>query len=172
MVATDSLDWTLACRRGLRLLGNHDGELFCSFSKLLLQSRLRIDAFDRRVAAIRHSKLDVADLRFVILDQVNKRRLAVMLNLEVGINVTPSSVFTSSFVFTNCWEQSVVFVIEARPHFDRAGGGIDLIVERQQLSAGDLGLLRSIEASTVSFFLSRVCACTCARLSSAMVKSQ
>jgi len=73
MVATDSLDWTLACRRGLRLLGNHDRRIVLQLFKAAAGNHVsRIDAFDRRVAAIRHSKLDVADLRFVILDQVNK----------------------------------------------------------------------------------------------------
>ena len=67
--------------------------------------------------------------------------------VEVGINVTPSSVFTSSLAFTN-WlgNRAPCLIVEDCPQLNRTRGGINQIVEGQKFSRGYLGLLCPIES--------------------------
>jgi hypothetical protein len=88
----------------------------------------------------------------------------------VGTSVTPSSVFTSNLVLTNWFGKSAVLVIEEGAQLDRSRRGVDLVVDGEQLARCYLGGLRAIPRLDGQRMHLRIRACTCPRLSSAMVK--
>src|SRR5271163_3695778 len=80
MVATDSRGCASARGCG-RLLGNYDLGFVLQFLKAAVGNYIsRIDAFDGGLARVGDAWFDVADLRRILLDQVDKCVLAVMLN--------------------------------------------------------------------------------------------
>ena len=65
---------------------------------------------------------------------------------DAGISVTPCNVFTSSRVFTNWLGKSASFLLSKSARaFYRPGRGVNLVVERQQLPAGNFRLRSAIK---------------------------
>ena len=90
---------------------------------------------------------------------------------EAGTSVTPCNVFTSSRVFTNWFgKERVVLVVEDSSSFYRPGRRVDLVVERQQLPAGNFRLRSAIKGIDGELGLLAQSASTGPRLSSGIVK--
>src|SRR5580704_3843127 len=135
MAETGSRGLTLARSGGQRLLGNYDLRIVLQLVKAAVGNHVRwIDTFDGGLTGIRDAWLDVADLGGIILDDVDKRGLAIMLNGR-GRNQSDSlqGIHQQSGVYELVGKQRVVLVIEERPQPDRPCGGIDLVVEGKEL---------------------------------------
>src|SRR5580658_1780764 len=147
MGETGSRGWTLARSGGNWLLGNDDFRIVLQLVKAAVGNDVAwIDALDGGLAGIHNAWRDIADLGGVILDYVDKRGLAIMLNGR-GRNQRDSlqGGHQQPGVYELIGKQGIVLVVEKRPQPDRTRGGIDLVVEGQEFSAGDLGLLGAIE---------------------------
>src|SRR5208282_6708537 len=154
MGATGSRGLTLARGGRKRLLGDHDLRIVLQFVEATVGDHVsRIDAGHSGQASIGDASLDVADLRRVILNDINKRRLPVVLN-GGGRNQSNAlqGVHQQPGVYKLIGKKRVVLVIEERTHLDSAGGGIDLVIEGEELSAGDFSLLSSIESIEAQLF--------------------
>ena len=64
-------------------------------------------------------------------------------------------------------EERAVGVGEESAQLDGAGGGVDLVVDGEELAGGELGGLGAVQASTGSVCMARMRDCTWPRLSSA-----
>src|SRR5271163_3678041 len=86
----------------LRSFGNDDLGVILQLVKTAVGYNItRVDAGNRRLAPIRYAGLDVTDLSGVILNEIDERNLAIMLNRRGGNERDPCSVSTSNRLFTN-----------------------------------------------------------------------
>src|SRR5580704_8847490 len=147
MGETGSRSWALARSTRKRLFGNRDLRIVLQLFKAAVCNNVPgVDAFDSSLPGVRDTWLDVAYLSRAVLDEVDERGLAVMLNGGSGNQRDPlQSVHQQPGVYELVGEQSVVFVIEERPQLHRTCSGIDLVVESQELSGRDLRQLRPIK---------------------------
>ena len=97
-----------------------------------------IYALDLRVARIGDAGLYGAQVGKVALDHVDERRRSILLNGGRGNERNSHErIHEQSRVYEFVGEQLVVLVIELRAAFYRACGGVDLIVDGDQMAAGD-----------------------------------
>src|SRR5208282_3399664 len=148
MDGTGSRGLTLARGSGQRLLGNYDLRVILQLVKTTVGYNVsRVDAGHRRVATVGDAGLDVANLGRVILNDIDECSLAIMLDgRRRNYRDTLQSVYQQPRIHELVGEEGIVFVVEERPHLNRASGGVDLVVEGEELASAELGLLRAIES--------------------------
>src|SRR5580700_1485619 len=154
MGATGSRGLALAGCSGKRLFGNYDLRIILQLVKAAIGHHIAgVDTRHRGHIRVSDTRLDITNLRRVVLDNVYERRLAVVLN-GGGRNQRDSlqGVHQQPGVYELVGKQRAVFVFEEGSHLDRAGGGIDLVIEGQQFSRGQLGLLTPVESVDAQAF--------------------
>src|SRR5580704_3270819 len=136
MDGTDSRCLTLGRIRRQRLLRNYNLRIILQLVETAVGDDVSwIDARNRSVAGVGYPGLNIPDLCRVVLDEINKRGLAVVLNggsrdqsdTLFGIEQKPG-------IHKLVGKQCIVLVIEKRPHLHGPSCGVDLIVEGKEFA--------------------------------------
>ena len=105
-----------------------------------------IDAVNLRHTAICNSRLDAAHMSDAVLNHVHERCLAVVLDGGGGDQRHPlQRIHQQPGVHKLVGEERVVLVVEDGSRFHRARRRVNLVVEGQQLAAGNLRLRSAIK---------------------------
>ena len=131
-----------------------------------------IDAVHLRLAVIGDAGLDRALVDHAVLEDVDEEALAVLLDgggrdQRRALEGLDQQTGVDKLV----GEEAQVVVGEAGAHLDGAGGGVDLVVQREDFAAGKFRLRGTVEGFHAELGLSWAsCSWTPPRLSSEMVK--
>src|ERR1700733_9401109 len=99
-----------------------------------------------REPVIGYSSLDVLQVGDIVLNNVDKRCLAVLLNGRRRNQGNPIERFHQQpRIDKLVREQREIIIVENRAHLHRPGRGINLVIQSQQFAAGDFLLRGAIE---------------------------
>ena len=105
-----------------------------------------IDAVNLCRAGVGDTGLNAALVSDIVLDDVDERRLAILLNGWARNQGHASQrVYKQARVYKLIWEERIMIVVENRARFYRAGRCVNLIIDGQELAACDLLLSSAIE---------------------------
>src|SRR5580658_9966227 len=134
-------------RLGRRLVRNRDRSLVLQLIEAAVGDNVSgIDAVNLRDPAGCNSRLDAAHVSDIVLNHIHERCLAILLNGGSWNQRYPlQRIHQQPGVHKLVWKERGVFVGEDGARFDCPGRGVNLVIERQQLPAGNLGLRSAIE---------------------------
>src|ERR1700722_11425202 len=96
-----------------------------------------INSFHLGEPVVGYSNLDVLQVRDVVLNYVDKRCLAVLLNRRRRNQGNSFERFHQQpRIDKLIREQREIIIVENRAHFDRPRGGVNLVIQSQQLATG------------------------------------
>ena len=105
-----------------------------------------VDAFHLGFTCVGDSRLYVAHVCDIVLNHVDKRSLAILLNGRCrNQRHALQRIHQQTRVYELVREKRIILIVELRSPFHRAGRRINLVVERDQLAGGDFRLRRAIK---------------------------
>src|SRR5271165_6605876 len=106
----------------------------------------RVDAFHLRESVVSCSRLDVVQMSNVILNNIHKRSLAILLNgRRRNQGHTFQGLHQQPRINELVWEQSEIVITKNRAHLHRSRGGVNLVIQSQQLAARDFLLCSAVK---------------------------